>query len=217
MEYLQNSNGSFDSTIAICHNVKVHITGNTVASVISDTISSLINIFMAIISVCSNALVILRVVTKLPSAKTSGHVLLVSLAILELFKSGLVQPAFLIWKVMEMTHLDFCYPYLFTIIGNNLCTWSSFLHTCFLFTIERYLGIFKPILHRKPVIRQLFKTAAILTQVVLASFLLSLFFTSKHQIYFIAMCFVLSTCLTATVVLYIFIRAKVRKAPLQKV
>ena len=219
MEFLQNTGNnttSSDSIIALCHNVEVHITGNTMGSVISDTVCCFINLFMAIISTCSNALVI-HVYTKLSSTsgKTSGNLLLVSLSTTEIIKSALVQPAFSTWKVMEITKLDFCYPYLFTIMGINFCTLSSFLHTCLLITIERYLSVFKPILHRKPLVRKCLKIAATVTQIWCAVFLLTLFLTSQHRIYFIAMCLLVMSCLTGTAAMYVLIRAKMRKGTMQ--
>ena len=216
MEFYQNSSNisTPDSIIVLCHNVEVHVTGNTIGSVISDTICCFVNLFMAIISVCSNALVI-QVYSKLSPGKTSASLLLASLSTTEIIKSSLVQPAFFIWKIMEIAKLDFCYPYLFTIIGNNFCTLSSFLHTCFLITIERYLSVFKPILHRKPIVRQSFQIAAIFTQMLCAAFLFTMFFTSNHRNYFTTMSLLIVTCLTGTAVMYTMIRAKMRKSPMQ--
>ena len=203
-----------DTIITLCYNVEVHITGNTLESVISDTLCCCINLFMIVISICSNALVI-RVYAKLPSGKTSANILLASLSITEMIKSGLVQPAFFIWKIMEMAKLDFCYPYLFTIVTNNFCTLSSFLHTCFLISVERYLSVFKPILHRKPIVQQLFVIAATSTQLGGALLLLSLFLTFQHRTYFIAMCLLIVICFTGTTVMYIMIRAKMRKSSMR--
>ena len=218
MELYRNNSGNISTTaesiITLCHNVEVHITGNTIGSVISDTICCFINIFMAIISTCSNALVI-QVYSRLSSGKTSGNLLLASLSTTEIIKSALVQPAFSIWKILEVAKFDFCYPYLFTIMGNNFCTFSSFLHTCFLITIERYLSVFKPILHRKAIVRQSFQVAATSTQIFCAVFLLTMFFTGNHRTYFTAMSLLVVICLTGTAVMYAMIRAKMKKSPMQ--
>lgn len=217
MEFYQNISSNVstaDSIITLCHNVEVHITENTLESVISDTVCCFINLFMAIVSLCSNALVV-QVYLKLTSGTTSANLLLASLSTTEIIKSALVQPAFSIWKIMEIAKLDFCYPYLFTIIGNNFCTLSSFLHTCFLITIERYLSVFKPILHRKLIVRQSFQIAAASTQILCLAFLLSMFFTSNHRTYFTAMSLLIVICLTATAVMYFMIRARMRRSPMQ--
>ena len=220
MEYVQNNstdNASItDSIIVLCHNVEVHITGNTMGYVISDTVCCFINLFMAFTSICSNALVI-RVYASLPSGKTSGNLLLASLSVTEMIKSGLVQPAFSIWKIMEVAKVNFCYPYLFTIMGNNFCTLSSFLHTCLLITAERYLSVFKPILHRKPIVRQSFLIAACFAQVFCAGFLLTLFFTAQHRFYFLTASLLIASCLTGTAVMYILIRRRMRRNPMQNV
>ena len=217
MEANQNTSSNVSgpySIITLCYNVEVHITRNTMGSVISDTVCCFINLFMIVISICSNALVI-RVYAELPSGKTSANLLLASLTITEIIKSGLVQPAFSIWKVMVVANLDFCYPYLFTILGNNFCTLSSFLHTCFLISMERYLSVFKPILHRKPIVRKLFMVAATSIQIFCATVLLTMFFTSKHRTYFTTMGLLIMMCLTGTAVMYIMIRAKMRTNPMQ--
>ena len=217
MEVNQNNSSNMaspDPVITLCHNVEVHITGNTMESVISDTVCCFINIFMIVISFCSNALVI-WVHSKLPSGRTSANLLLASLSITEIIKSGLVQPAFSIWKIMEVAKLNFCFPYLFTIIGNNFCTLSSLLHTCFLISVERYLSVFKPILHRKPIVRKSFMIAATSIQIFCATVLLTLFFTARHRSYFTTMGVLVMVCLTGTAVMYIMIRAKMRKNPMQ--
>ena len=219
MEFYQNSssNASTPSSIniALCYNVEVHITGNTLAAVISDTVCCFIDLFTMIISFCSNALVI-SVYLKLPSGRSTANLLLASLSFTELIKSVLVQPAFFIWKIMELSKLDFCSPYLFTAIGTNFCTLSSFLHTCFLISVERYLSVYKPIQHRKPIVQQSFIVAAILTQLTGAALLLSLFFTFHHRTYFISMCLVIVVGFSGTTVMYVMIRAKMRKSSIAR-
>ena len=201
--------------IAICYNIKVHVTGNTVGSVISDTICCFFNLFMAVVSICSNVLVI-RVYTCHASGRTIGNLLFASLSMTETIKAGLVQPAFFIWKIMEVAKLDFCYPYLFTILGNNFCSLSAFMHICFLITIERCISVYKPILHQEAIVRKSFMIAACFTQILCAVVLLTMFFTSQHRIYFIAMCLLVVVCLTGTAVTYVKIGAKMRKTPITR-
>lgn len=206
---MNNATGVYDKT---CLNVIVHVTENTIGSVISDTVACFLDLFMAVISICSNALVI-RVYLTTSSVKTSANLLLVSLSTLEILKSLFVQPAFFVWKTMELARRDFCYFYIFTILGNNFCTVSSFVHTCFLITIERYLSVFRPILHRKPIVKRMFKFAVITTQLVCAVILLATFFASQHRVYFMFASILIITCLIATAVVYIMIRARMRSTP----
>lgn len=203
-----------DFYIKICYNVKVHVTKNTLGSVVSDTMVCFLNLFTAAISICSNALVI-TVYVKVSSVKTSGNLLLVSLSTLELLKSAFVQPAFLVWKVLEVSGLDFCYFYLFTIIANNFCTVSSFLQTCYLITIERYLSVFHPIFHMKPIVKRALKIAIVVNELVWAFVLLFTFFSSLHRLYFILTCLLIVAFLTGTAVVYTRIRAKMRQTPIR--
>lgn len=205
-----NATDSSMTTIIVCHNVEVHKADNSFGSVISDAICCFVNLFMCIISTSSNALVI-YIYIKSPLGKTIANFLLLSLTVTETIKCTLVQPAFFIWKAMQVAKLDFCYPYLFTITANHFCTLSSFLHTCFLITIERYLSVFKPILHRKPIVKRSFQIAATATQLGAACFLLTLFLTKQHRLYFISISLLIIICFTVTAVTYFMIQRKMKK------
>lgn len=152
----------------------------------------------------------------MPSVQTTGNLLLVFLSTIETLRALLVQPAFIVWKVLELSGHDFCDIYLFTVLGNNLCTMGSFQQTCFLITIERYMSVFHPIFHRKAVVKRAFKIAFVFFMSAWGFYLIFVFLRSRalHRIYFASSCLAVVFFLLSTAFVYVRIRARMRQPPM---
>ena len=195
-----------------CHHVQLYKTDNTFISMISDTVLCFLNFFLSFIATTSNALVI-KVYMTSSLRRTTADILLVFVSIMEFLKAMFAQPSFILWRIMIMMDRNSCFAYIFAVAANNFCGTTSFFTTCGLITVERYLSVFRPILHRKPIVQRAFTIAIICTFSFTGLFLLAMFITGNDKAYFSVMGSLCFIYLAATAIVYFKIRAKIREGP----
>ena len=134
--------------------------------------------------------------------QTPSNYLLMMLSAVDLGFALTVQPLFFVWKTLELSGRFSCEIYLSTVLLINFLGAVSFLITSFLISLERYCSVFYPLLHRKNANKRFFKLALLVISMVWLAFLLVMFLSKHHQVYFIVAASVVSTCLAATILCY---------------
>lgn len=184
-----------------CWHVEVEVNHKTFGHMVSDVTVCALDLALMFIAVAANGLAIFAY-RKTTILQTPSNFLLMMLSIVDVALALTVQPLFFIWKIMEILDSFSCAIYLATSLSINFLGAISFLITSFLVSMERYLSVFHPLMHRRNANKTVLKLVLLVVSIVWLVFLLVTFFLKHHTLYYIVTASLVALCLLGTIACY---------------
>lgn len=185
----------------LCFHTRVDVEHHNFGHFVSDVTVCALNLALMAIAVVANLLAI-TAYRRTSVLQTPSNYLLMALSTVDIVLALTVQPLFFAWKVLELADRFSCAVYLCTVLLINFLGALSFLITSFLISLERYLSVFYPFLHRKHANKRQFKLILLVISTTWLAFLLAMFIGAYNKAYFIAASSLVGMCLIGTIICY---------------
>ena len=185
----------------LCLNIYVDVDHRTFGHLVSDIIACALDLALMVVAAVANVLAI-AAYQRNSVLQTPSNYLLMILSAVDIVLALSAQPLFFVWKALEMADRFSCAVYLATVLSINFFGAVSFLITSLLISAERYCSVFYPVFHRKNVTKRFFKLALLLISASWLAFLLFMFMSEHHEVYFGVAALVVALCLVGTILCY---------------